>query len=181
MKYRLLAFLAIAALPLMGFDCINDPFFASINVNPISISYDLSGSNRNFDKTSPQITTSDFYNEGYSLSDVSVYDLQISTSGAPSLGASNCTIWLGTNSAGPWTQVVTCTGDWSVFNTPQSIFSPYFSQPNATALKSLINAAFAGNRLYVRVSGNAGTGGAIPAGYAAKLTLFIRATGSLSN
>jgi hypothetical protein len=111
-----------------------------------------------------------------------VYDLKVSTTGTPSLGPSNATIYVGTAPSGPWTKVVDCTGDWAAFNTPQSVFNrTYFGVANAAGLKLIItNAIAGGSRLYVRAAGNAGSGGTIGAGYTATITLYIQATGSIS-
>jgi hypothetical protein len=180
MKVRLLAFLAIAAMPLMGFDCINDPFYAAINVSPITASFPIDAVS--ITKTYGPIATKGFYNNGYTLQNISVYDLKISTSGAPSLGASSFTVKVRTIANGAWTPVATCTGNWSDFNTPQSIFnSTYFKTIDGVGLNTVITSAFAGNRLEVQITGTVANAPSPSVAYSVSASLYLQATGSLSS
>jgi hypothetical protein len=174
MKVRLLVFLAIAAMPLMGFDCINDPFYAAINMTPISIAFPVDGVS--VTKPYGPISTGDYYDTGYSLKDISVYDLKISTAGA-STGTASFTVGIKTSAAGAYQDIVTCSGPWSDFNTPQSIFNTkYFTTPNGALLNTLIKDAFTGSRLYVQVKATA-PASAVP--NTVTVSLYIQATGSL--
>jgi hypothetical protein len=177
MKVKVLALLVIAALPLMGFDCLNDPFYAAINITPISATFPVDA--QSVTKSYGPIATAGYYNNSYSLTGVSVFDLKVSTKG-PSLGTSSFTVQMRTSSSAAWQNVVTASGPWSDFNTPQSIFSSYFKTIDGPGLNNLIAAAFAGNRLYVQVVGNVASAPANATSNTLTVDLYIQATGSLS-
>jgi hypothetical protein len=179
MKVRLLVLLAVAAMPLMGFNCINDPFYAAINVKPIAVTFPVDGVS--VTKGYGPISTADYYDTGYSLKDISVFDLKIATNGA-SLGQTSFTVGIKTTSTGAYQDILTCTGPWSDFSTPQSIFNTkYFTLTNGAALNTLITNAFNGNRLYVQVKGTVANAPASAVSNTVTVSLYIQATGSANN
>jgi hypothetical protein len=179
MKVRLFAALAIAMLPLMGFDCINDPVYLALNVTPITATFPIDS--KSIDKTYGPVTTTGLYNNGYKLQDVSVYDLRVSTSGTPTLGTTSFTVQVRTIANGSWQNVVTCSGPWADFNTPQSIFNTkYFSTPDGAALNALIASAFVRNRLEIRVTGSIANVPSSATTHTATVSLYMQARGAVS-
>jgi hypothetical protein len=171
MKVRILALLAIAAIPLMGFDCVNDPFTIALNLKPFNGTYTINaGSNPNYGGAIT-INPGTLYDDSYTLTGASVYDIKVSTAG-PNLGTCSGTVRVNS--------IVLCTynGSWTAFNTPQSLLTSRLITRNQPGINELISAVVQGRPVILDVAGSVTTT-PIPAGCSLTVAAYVQAYGHL--
>ena len=138
MKTRILAFLVVATLPLMAFDCITNDFSVAVNLDPFVGSYQITGNNLIFGGTLPAIHPADLYDQSYQLTGASVYDIRIGTSGQ-NLGKFSVSV---TANGIP---LLGCSNvDWTAFRTPQSLLTSTLITKNPNGISELVNAVVGG-------------------------------------
>ena len=133
MKIRALILLLLAAIPLMGFNCVNDAFTISLNLAPFTGTYKLNPGPTTYGG-SFSIDAKTLYDQGYTLTGASVYDMTVSTAG-PNLG--NCSGTVTINGK----PLLTYSGPWTAFNTPQSLLSSRYitKDPTGQGIAELIS------------------------------------------
>jgi len=171
MKVRILAFLAIAAVPLMGFDCVNDPFTIALNLSPFNGTYTVNAGGNGSYGGSVTISPSSLYDDSYTLTGASVYDIRVSTAG-PNLGTCNGTV----NVNG--ILLFSYSGTWTAFNTPQSLLTSRLITRNQPGINELISAVVQG-RPVVLVGAGTVTTQPVPTGCTVTVSAFVQAYGHL--
>jgi len=142
MKLKLLALLVIAILPLMAFDCITDPSSITISLNlaPFNASYGLnSGSSKTYGG-SVAIDPTSLYDQSYTLTGASVYDITVATKGPDDLGNGGGSVSVN------GVLLFTYAGSWNQFKTPQSLLTSTLITRNPAGVATLI-AAVTGKRM----------------------------------
>lgn len=135
MKTYLWAVLVVGMLPLMAFDCINDPKSISISLNlkPLNATYPLNNGSSTSYSGADTISPGSLYDKSYTLTGASVYDIQVATKG-PDLGQGTGTVYVNGKI------LFTYSGRWSAFNTPQSLLTSTLITKNPAGVSELINA-----------------------------------------
>lgn len=126
MKMKIIALLVIAALPLMAFDCITDPgkINISLTVNPISVTLPINpGPNKTYGGTAPAINPASLFDNSYTLTGATIYDITVQTTGPEDLGAGSGNVYVKVGTTGTVTLLFSYTGTWTQFNTPQSLLT----------------------------------------------------------
>ena len=153
MNKKLLALLIIAVLPLMAFDCITDfnSVTVSLNLAPITATVPLNpGSSHTYGGTTPPIDLASLFDQGYTLTGATLYDITVGTKGEP-LGAGAGTVTITVN--GITNTLFTYNGDWTAFNTPQSLITSSLITRNPAGVTALINAVTGRGRVTLGVTG----------------------------
>ncbi len=155
MNKKLLALLVIAVLPLMAFDCITDfsTVTVSLNLAPITATLPLNtGSSLTYGPLyAPAIDLVSLFDQGYTLTDATLYDITVGTKG-DSLGAAAGTVTITVN--GITTRLFTYNGDWKAFNTPQSLITSKLITRDPAGVTALINAVTGRGRVILGVAGS---------------------------
>ncbi len=171
MKVRILTFLAIAAIPLMGFDCVTDAFTIALNLKPFNGTYNINqGPSTTYGGTAT-FNPATFYDNSYTLTGASVYDIRVSTAG-PNLG--NCTGSVNVNGI----QLFTYAGTWTQFNTSQSLLTSRLITRNQAGINELVSAVVQGRSIVLVGAGNVTTT-PVPAGCSVTISAFVQAYGHL--
>lgn len=171
MKVRILAFLAIAAIPLMGFDCVTDAFTIALNLAPFNGTYTVTpGGNGTYGGTLT-INPATLYDNSYTLTGASVYDIRVSTAG-PNLGT--CTGTVRVNGI----LLFSYAGTWTQFNAPQSLLTSRLITRNQPGINELISAVVQG-RPVVLVGAGSVTTTPVPAGCTVSVAAYVQAYGHL--
>ena len=171
MKARILTLLVIAALPLMGFDCLVDQFSIALNLKPFNGTYNINaGSNPNYGG-SLNIDPSTLYDNSYTLTGASVYDIRVSTAG-PNLGTCTGTVRIN--------GIVLCTynGAWTAFNTPQSLLTSRLITRDPNGIAELISAVVQKRSVVLNVAGSVTTT-PVPTGCSLTIAAYVQAYGHL--
>ena len=156
MNKKLLALLIIAVLPLMAFDCITDfsTVTVSLNLAPITATFPLNpGSGTAYGGTTPPIDLASLFDQGYTLTGATLYDITVGTKGED-LGNGSGTVSLTVN--GVKTTLFTYTGAWTAFNTPQSLITSPLITKNQAGVIALMNAVTGRQRVTLGVTGTIG-------------------------
>ena len=153
MNRKFIALMIIAVLPLMAFDCITD--FSSVNVSlnlaPITATVPLNqSSGTTYGGTTPPIDLSTFFDQSYTLTGATLYDLTVQTKGED-LGTGSGTVTITAN--GTTTTLFTYNGAWTAFNTPQSLITSSLITRNPSGVNALINAVTGRQKVTLGVSG----------------------------
>jgi hypothetical protein len=154
MNKKFLALLIIAVLPLMAFDCITDfsTVTVSLNLAPITATVPLNpGPNKTYAGNSPAIDLASLFDQGYTLTGATLYDITVQTKGED-LGTGAGTVTLAVNNGAPIT-LFTYNGAWKAFNTPQSLITSTLIAKNPSGVTALINAVTARQKVVLGVSG----------------------------
>ena len=176
MKIRLLALLTIAAIPLMGFDCIVDQFTIALNLRPFNGTYTLNtGSSTNY-AGSFAISPGTLYDNSYELTGASLYDIRVSTQGA-SLGTVTGSVSV--NGVLLFTYGVARSATWNDFLTPQSLLSSPFIARNSAGVTTLVNAIVNNQQVTFAVAGTVGTPPATSTSNSITIFAYVRAYGHL--
>jgi len=158
MKTSLLALFVVSMLPLMSFDCINDPhsITISLNLKPFNATYPLNNGSSKTYAGADTINPGTLYDQSYTLTGATVYDIQVSTKG-PDLGLGSGVVYVGTG-FGSEDTLFTYNGRWSLFNTPQSLLTSTLITKNAKGVKTLTDAVVNKSpQITLRVSGTIST------------------------
>jgi hypothetical protein len=138
MKAKIVLISLFVALATMGFDCINDSFLVSVNVNGITGKFKINpGNNPNFGPPGDcvTITASQYLDQSYSdeIQDVRIFDIKVSTIGTYA-GNVNGTATVNN------VAILNYSGPWSSFNTPQSLLTSQLITRSAGGIGLLVNA-----------------------------------------
>lgn len=155
MNKKLLALLVIAVLPLMAFDCITDfsTVTVSLNLAPISATFPLNpGSSTSYGGISPAIDLSSLFDQSYTITGATLYNITVQTLGGEDLGAGSGTVTLTVN--GITTTLFSYAGTWTAFNTPQSLITSSLITRNPSGVTALINAVTGRQTVKLGVSGS---------------------------
>jgi hypothetical protein len=154
MNKKLLALLVIAVLPLMAFDCITSfsDVTISLNLQPFNATYPLNDGSHTTYAGSVVIDPTTLFDQSYTLTGASVYDITVATKG-PTLGNA-----AGTVSVNGIT-LFTYNGDWTYFNTPRSLLTtnPPAMTRNPAGVNELINSVTGHRKVTFAVNGTIGT------------------------
>ena len=176
MKTRFLAFVVVAALPLMAFNCITDSFTIALNLKPFNGTYNLiSGSNTTYGGSFTVNPSSLYDSQKYTLDGASVYDIRISTAGTPDLGTVRGVITI--TSSLVTKQLLTYGGTsvkWSNFYTPQSLITSPYIQRTQEGVDSLVSWVVQGKSITFTVSGTVASAPAT-SGYSITSTAYVQA------
>ncbi len=171
MKVRILTFLAIAAIPLMGFDCVTDAFTIALNLKPFNGTYNINaGNSPNYGGTAT-FNPATFYDNSYTLTGASVYDIRVSTAG-PNLGTCSGSVTVN------GTLLFTYNGAWTAFNTPQSLLTSRLITRNQAGINELVSAVLQG-RSIVLVGAGSVTTTPVPTGCSVTVAAYVQAYGHL--
>ncbi|MEW6510462.1 MAG: hypothetical protein AB1428_05825 [Bacteroidota bacterium] len=171
MKLKHLALLFIAAVPLMGFDCITDSFVIALDMKPFNGTYNITpGNNPNYGG-SITIDPGTLYDTAYELTGASVYDIRVSTAG-PNLG--NCSGAVTVNGV----LLMTYNGTWTQFNTPQSLLTSRLITRNNSGVTELVNAVVQNRPVVLAVNGSVTTT-PVPNGCSLTVSAYVQAYGHL--
>jgi hypothetical protein len=149
MRTRILALLSLAALLLIAFDCITDDLSILLNVKPLNATYAVNPGPPSY-AGSVTIDRRSLYDESYTLTGVSVSDIKLSTNG-PDLGAFSGTVRVN------GVILFTYSGDWTAFNTPQSVLTSRLLTKNQPGIDALINTVIEQRSVVLTVSGDVRT------------------------
>ena len=151
MKTKLLLGIIVVMIPLMGFNCVNDPVVVALNLGSFNATYPINpGTTSNPYLGSAKIDPTNFYDNSYTLTGASVYDLTVQTIG-PDLGTCSGTVTI--SSGGVTTTLFTYSGPWTGFNTPQSLLTSSYITKNAAGIAQLIQAVQ--NKDLITIAGSA--------------------------
>ena len=171
MKTRILALLVIAAIPLMGFYCIVDQFSISLNLKPFNGTYTVNpGNSPNYGGTAT-FNPATLYDNSYTLTGASVYDITVSTAG-PNLGTCSGSVTVN------GTLLFTYNGAWTAFNTPQSLLTSRLITRNQAGINELVSAVVQG-RSIVLVGAGSVTTTPVPTGCSVTVAAYVQAYGHL--
>jgi len=181
MKMKILALLVIAALPLMAFDCITDPskINISLKVSPLSATFPINpGTSTTYGGTAPAINPASLFDNNYTLTGASIYDITVQTVGTENLGAGQGAVYVKVGTTGTTTLLFSYNGTWTQFNTPQSLLTSSAITLNAAGGNEIIRALTAQPPLSVTFSA-AGTVTAAPTktGDALTVSVLMQASG----
>ena len=173
MKMKIVLLVLLAALPMMGSDCVNSGFSVAINLGKLNGCYPLTaGTQTTYTGNAPAIDPTTLYDNSYSLTGASVYDIKVSTSG-PDLGTiSNGVVTVN------GTPALRYSGTWAAFNTPQSLLTSPLIQRDTTGLKVLINAVLTKQLVTLGSSGSV-SASSVPAGCSICIEADVQAIGQL--
>jgi hypothetical protein len=137
MKAKMILATLLVALTTMGFDCVNNDFLVSVNVNGVSGTFQVNRGNGNFDG-SKTILASDYLNPDFSdeIKDVRIYDVQVSSIGPYAGSVVNGTVSVN----GQAILTLVASTPWSAFNTPQSLLTSPFIHRVPGGIAVLVNA-----------------------------------------
>lgn len=127
MKTKMILAALFIALTTMGFDCINNDFVVSVNIQGVTGTFYVNRGNGALFDGSKTFPASDYLNQDFSdeIKDVRIYDVRVSTGGPYTGSISNGTVSV---NGTPILRIVNST-PWSAFNTPQSLLtSPYINR-----------------------------------------------------
>lgn len=167
MKAKLVIGLLVVALTTMGFDCVNDNVLVSVNVTGLTATLSLNPGGTSFDVTRT-ITASDYLDVGFSdinLNSFRVYDIHVTTIGTFA-GTVNAQVLV--NGA----EVLSFSGPWSGFNTPQSLVSSQLITRNPAGMLTLLNAIRNRQDVQIRARGSASQ--ALPSGLAVRIEVLAQ-------
>ena len=136
MKIKLVALLVIAVLPLMAFDCITSfsDVTLSLNLSPFNASYPLqTGSNHNYGG-SVTIDPSTLYDQSYTLTGASIYDITVQTKGPDDLGANSGSVTVN------GIEIFSYNANWTDFTQAQSLLTSSKLKQNPLGVSELISA-----------------------------------------
>ena len=172
MKIRALILLLLAAIPLMGFNCVNDEFTISLNLQPFNGTYPLTAGPTKTFGGSFSVDPGTMYDQGYTITGASVYDVRVSTAG-PDLG--NCSGSVSVNGK----LLLTYNGPWTGFNTPQSLLSSRYITKNSLGIAELISCVVNKKLAVFSTTGVVTIGGNVPAGCSLTISANVQAWGHL--
>jgi hypothetical protein len=140
MKTKFMLVILIVALTTMGFDCINDDASISVNLQGLTGTYAINpGTNLNFNSCTNTINSSDYLDSDFgTIGGVRIYDIKVSTIGAYPGNIANGRVNIIVN--GTTTTVLSYSGSWAAFNTPQSLISSPLITRNPGGVQALVNA-----------------------------------------
>jgi hypothetical protein len=155
MKTKIVLMALFVALATMGFDCINDNFLVSVNVNGISGTYFIkTGTTPTFGPPDDCKTVSDYLDKDYSneITGVQIFDIRITTAGSYNGTINNGKVTVN----GVTIMYLNGSPAWSAFNTPQSLLtSPFIDRtPGRINLNPLVNAITKGDPVTLCGSGS---------------------------
>jgi hypothetical protein len=159
MKPKLIIPAILIALSTMGFECINEGFEITLNLDPFNGCYFVNtGTNPNFSGETT-IDTKTLYDDGYELTGVGLYDVQIQTVGTNLGAVTNGRVYVRVfGSPAPGTLLATYAGSWSDFLTPRSILtSPTLVQLNTAGVDLLVQAVMTKQVVVLRGQGTVQT------------------------
>jgi hypothetical protein len=171
MKLRTLALLLVAVLPLMAFDCVNDAFTISLNLKPFNGTYAITPGPTLTFGGSFSVNPSTLYDQGYTITGASVYDIKVSTAG-PDRGT--CSGSVAVNGI----PLFTYTGPWTGFNTPQSLLTSRYITRNSLGIAELISCVVNKKNAVFTTVGSV-TVGPVPAGCSLTVSAHVQAWGHL--
>jgi hypothetical protein len=120
----------------MAFDCITSfsDVTVSLNLKPFNAPFPLnSGSNKAY-SGSVTIDPATLYDQSYTLSGASVYDITVATKGPDNLGPGAGTVYVNN------IPIFSYNGTWTYYNTPRSLLTDTTLTRNASGVSELINA-----------------------------------------
>jgi hypothetical protein len=171
MKIRTLALLLLAVLPLMGFDCVNDAFTVSLNLTPLNGTYPLTAGPTTTFGGAFSIDSGTLYDNAYTITGASVYDIKVSTAG-PNLGTCSGTVRVNN------ILLLTYNGPWTGFNTPQSLLTSRYITRNSAGIVELVSCVV-NKKLAVFSTTGSVTTGPVPAGCSLTISANVQAWGHL--
>ena len=146
----------LVVLATMGFQCINDSFLISVNLEGLTGTFTINAGTGHFDN-SVIITPSDYLDPSYTTyTGVRIYDIKVSTIGTYGGNVNGTATVNGT-------PVLTFNGSFQYFNTPRSLLTDANITRNAAGLNALVNAINSRQQVTLRGFGDA-TPGPFPAG-----------------
>lgn len=171
MKTKMILLVLLAALPLMGSDCVNSGFSVAIDINGVNGAFPIKpGGGLSF-AGADTIKTKDLYDHSYTLTGASVYDIKVRTVG-PDLGTINGDVFVNNSHA------FNFHGKYTDFNVPQSLITSTAITRDSVGLKTLIDAIR--NQSPQIILSGAGTITTAPAaGDTVYLQIFVQAIGQL--
>jgi hypothetical protein len=172
MKIRALVLLLFLAIPLMGFNCVNDAFTISLNLAPFNGTYALNPGPTTFGG-SFSINTTTMYDQGYTLTGASVYDITVATAG-PNLGTCTGAVTINT------IPLLTYSGPWTGFNTPQSLLTSRYITRDARGIAELISCVVNKRIAVFATAGNVTTSPAAAGTNTLTISAHVQAWGQLS-
>ncbi|HXG00589.1 MAG TPA: hypothetical protein VNL69_07375 [Bacteroidota bacterium] len=174
MKVRLVLGLLVVALTTMGFDCVNDNVLVAVNVTGLTATVNLTPGGTSFDATQT-ISASDYLDVGFediNLNSFRVYDIRITTIGTFA-GTVNAQVLV--NGA----QILSYSGPWSSFNTPQSLVSSQLITRNPAGMLTLLNAIRNRQDVQIRTTGTVSQ--ALPSGLAVRIEVLAQVDAALTD
>jgi hypothetical protein len=151
----------------MGSDCINDPFLISLNLQELEVTVNIPAGTTTTFNGSRVVAAAEYLDSGFgSLQNARVYDITVQ-----GIGTYTGTV-TGTASVNG-TTILSYTGPWSQFATPQSLLSASGLTLNAAGVTALRNAVAAQQNVTVAGSGTV-SASPVPA-----LQLVIRIYGQI--
>jgi hypothetical protein len=176
MKTKLVLGLLVLMIPLMGFDCVNDPVVVSLNLQPFNATYPINqGNNASPYSGGATVNPKDLYDNSYNLTGASVYDIRVQTVG-PDLGRCTGTVMITTGTT--TNTLFTYDGPWTGFNTPQSLLTSSYITRNNAGVQQLIAAVV--NKQAVTFGGTATiTAATVPANCSVVVSAYVQAYGHL--
>ena len=178
MKTKMLLGLLVVMIPLMGFDCVNDPIIVALNLKPFNATYVINpGSNNSPYSGTTTIDPTSLYDNSYTLTGVSVYNLTVQTAGPQDLGTCSGTVTI--TSSGTTHTLFTYSGPWTAFNTPQSLLTSSYITRDAAGVSQLIQAVQ--NKDQITFGGTASItfSGQINSGNSVIASAYVQAYGHL--
>jgi hypothetical protein len=171
----MLAFLVVAVLPLMAFDCITDSFTIALNLKPFTGTFRINqGSNTTYGG-SFTIKPDTLYDAGsYVLDGASVYDIRVGTSG-PDLGQVAGNIYVNSTGGSP-ILLMHYAGKWTDFSTPQSLLNSPFITRNSAGINLLIQSVVGNQSITFSILGTE-TLTPVPVGCSIVSTAYVQAYG----
>lgn len=164
MKMRVVVVALFAALVTMGFQCINENFLVSVNIQGISGTYKINPGNGQFNDCVTK-NAGDYLDQNYkTFSNARIYDIKVSTIGTYT-GNLNGTATIN------GTAILSFNGSFAYFNTPRSLLTDPNITRNPAGINVLVNAI--NNKQIVTLCGvGAATPGPFPDGQYVKVEVF---------
>ncbi|HCV42937.1 MAG TPA: hypothetical protein DGH68_05600 [Bacteroidetes bacterium] len=161
MKPKLIiAAILLIALSTMGFQCINDGFEITLNLDPFNGCFFVNaGTSHDFSGDPVRIDSKTLYDNSYELTGVGVYDIQVQTMGTDLGAITNGVVyvWIEGSPVPPDT-LATYAGNWSDFTTPRSILtSPTLVKVKSAGITRLVQAVMAKQVVVLRGQGHVQT------------------------
>lgn len=167
-------FALFGVIPLLGAQCIgiNEPGVFAVNVKDITGTYNISTGVTQFGN--PPGTTScatknaaEYIDQNFAtIKGGRLVDITVQTNGSFNANVTNGSITIN------GTQLLSYSGSWNAFNTPQSLLTNNLMQRNQAGVTQLINAIT--SQQTVTICGSGGFSSATPAGLSVTVKVFAQ-------
>jgi hypothetical protein len=165
--FKRAALALVVGLTTMGSDCINDPFLVSVNLENVALTINIAAGTTTTYAGTRTITAAEYVDVGFGpLSNLRIYDITVQTVGTY---AGTVTGSASVNG----TAIVSYTGNWSQYATPQSLLGDPGLTLNAAGVTALRNAVQ--SELAVTVAGSGSVSvSPVPAGLSVIVRIYAQ-------